>query len=88
MSGDYGLEWFMNRMEEKLRENADKKRGWDDIDMEFALLRMRQEVEEIAALVETWDYRSEQATELVRECADVANFAFMLALTAKRSEAA
>lgn len=80
---DYGIEWFVNRMEEKLQENS-HKRGWDDIDKDYALERLREEVEEIAPIVKAWDYDSEQARELIRECADVANFAFMLALTARR----
>jgi hypothetical protein len=75
-----GVVWFSKEMEAKLEANS-HKRGWDDIDLDYALQRMREEVEELAPHIDNWDYRSSQAKAIVEEAADVANFAMMLAYT-------
>lgn len=81
-SDEYGVGWFARRMLEKLREN-DHKRGWDDIDLDYALMRLREEVEELAPLVGGWDHDQGQAREMIREAADVGNFALFIALKAR-----
>lgn len=78
-----GVEWFAQEMTKKLEEN-NHKRGWDDIDLDYGLMRLREEVEELAPYVDEWDWRSSQAEAIVKEAADVANFAMMLAYAAER----
>ena len=76
------VQWFAERMEEKLREHDEQRgeRGWrneHDCDEYFLLDRLEEEVLEIRqAIVRgglTWNPR------VVGECADVANFAMMIA---------
>lgn len=89
-----GVEWFADEMRAKLEAN-DHKRGWDDLDPEFAMYRMRQEQREIGdALDQAYDQgHSDAATvsdtfaqQIVEECADVANFAMMLAWRFRREQ--
>ena len=62
-------------MEEQLKAN-DRKNGWKDCDFNYLLFRMKQEVAEVeAALLNQSD-----PPAIVKECADVANFAMMIAV--------
>ena len=47
---------------------------WKGCDLAFLLLRLREEVDELAAAIAREDRK-----ETIRECADVANFAMMIA---------
>jgi NTP pyrophosphatase (non-canonical NTP hydrolase) len=83
---------FAKLMEKKLRQN-DHKGGWQREDPDYILKRLREEVEEIAAYgghlvgaqirhLEHPDdpqQKSSKADSIGEECADVANFAMMIA---------
>lgn len=86
------IEWFAQEMEAKLREN-DHKGGWQGCRFTALFPRLRQETDELLVkahplqldtIAETLTL--EDACELVRECADIANFAMMIAdnIRAKR----
>ena len=66
---------------EKLQQNGHKK-GFDDIDIEYASERIEQEWNELSAevmLIDTFD--DEPDYEAIRhEAADIANFAHMIIL--------
>jgi NTP pyrophosphatase (non-canonical NTP hydrolase) len=82
---------FAEQMEKKLREN-DHKGGWDDEPVGWLLRRLGQEVTELRRAMKrlaatrhaTYDQRGSaklaaHRKEVVRESADVANFAMMIA---------
>lgn len=64
---------FANAMELKLKEN-DHKRHWSHMSMQFLSMRLTQEREELRKAVAAGD-----VAEILREAADVANFAMMIA---------
>ena len=82
------VEWFANQMENKLMEN-DHKGGWVDCDPLWLLKRLREEVGELEReLFKTCSCRGcadcnhlnmPNKDRVVREAADVANFAMMIA---------
>jgi hypothetical protein len=79
-----GVIWFAGRMLRKFLVNG-HKRGWDDIELSYGLERLEMETDELRPLVE----RGPQLTpaeleELIDECADIANFALMLAWRAAK----
>jgi hypothetical protein len=85
------LAWFVIRMEQKLREN-DHKGGWVDCTMRYLLVRMKNERTELAAAVRRAKrhagvgyWRRDDAEGVIREAADVSNFAYMVADVAKKS---
>ncbi|MGG4288345.1 hypothetical protein ABEW81_11165 [Priestia megaterium] len=72
------VKWFADQMEEKLREN-DHKGGWEDCDYGYLIPRLGEEVNELVQAIV-----SGQTVSIVKEAADVANFAMMIADKAKR----
>jgi len=79
------LQWFAEEMEAKLREN-DHKSGWHGNTVRSLFQRLREESDELLVqshplqldtIAETLS--REDACELIRECADIANFAMMIA---------
>lgn len=79
------LEWFAQEMEGKLREN-DHKGGWQGCRFSELFPRLREEADEL--LVKAHPLKLDtvaecltatDAHELIRECADIANFAMMIA---------
>lgn len=64
---------FAQAMEQKLKEN-DYKGHWDHCSMQYLSMRLTQEREELRRAVERADSK-----EVLREAADVANFAMMIA---------
>lgn len=88
MSPRISIQWFAERMEEKLAAN-DHKGDWlgANANLGYLMKRLREEVEELQEsltdlLAERYaDYRplTVSKDEAVRECADVANFAMMIA---------
>jgi hypothetical protein len=71
-------------MEAKLAENRHKgnRDGWIGCEATHLLIRLREEVDE---LERSLMYRATSGTrQVVRECADVANFAMMIADVAGR----
>jgi len=75
------VSWFAEQMEAKLREN-DHKGGWEDCDYEYLANRLEEEVEELRALEGDPDVKGEK---IIRECADIANFAMMIADNIRRA---
>lgn len=75
------LAWFSQRMEEKLRAN-DHKGHWSECDMIYLRSRIKEELEELENALGgegLHRYTSEEATQIVKEAADVANFCLMIA---------
>ena len=78
------VESFAWEMERKLAMN-DHREGWDDEEFSFFLRRIRQEVTELKkAFNQLLDYRDGAPSVIARhafteECADIANFAMMIA---------
>lgn len=74
--------WFAHQMENKLKEN-DYKGGWDRCTREALLYRLDQELQELKNAIGKIGKRhlkEDVVFELViRESADVANFAMMIA---------
>jgi len=73
--GKKQVEWFREQMLQKLQENSHKS-GWKDIPLCDLLSLLRMEVLE---LEEELSREEINANALIRECADVANFAMMIA---------
>lgn len=83
---------FAAAMELKLRQN-DKKGGWDRCSYRYLLCRLKEEVQELDQCFSKPDSRSDSIgmdfgtqpigripiEEIIGECADVANFAMMIA---------
>ncbi len=72
---------FARVMERKLREN-DHKGGWEDEDIEWLMERLTGEVAELSKALTTPNdgpLSERRRRSAVREAADVANFAMMVA---------
>ena len=68
------LQWFATEMEAKLSEN-DGKGGWLENDYSYLLKMLKEEVDELEkALIDC-----SNDPEVVREAADIANYAMMIA---------
>lgn len=65
------VEWFAEKMEERLSDN-DHKAGWENCSFTELLFRLKDEVGEV-------EYALINRDNIVYECADVANFAMMIA---------
>ena len=72
---------FARCMERELREN-DYKGGWKHDTMDSLLKRLNQESEEIQTSIN----RAHNYRLIVHECADVANFAMMIANVAENTK--
>ena len=75
------VEWFAIQMEEALRA-SDHKSGWDTSDPDWLVERMSEEVIEVAEEIER--YPTLHHGNIRKECADVANFAMMVATCYQR----
>ena len=73
------VQWFGDHMLAKLRENAHKGH-WSTVDAQQLLEMLRAEVVELGEA-----FAGESIEAIVRECADVANFAAMIADVEKGS---
>ncbi|MGG4449621.1 hypothetical protein [Brevibacillus porteri] len=69
------VRWFAGQMEAKLQEN-DHKGGWEKCQFPFLYRRLIEEVQELRVAYED---QSKSLEEMIRESADVANFAMMIA---------
>jgi NTP pyrophosphatase (non-canonical NTP hydrolase) len=69
---------FADAMEAKLRAN-DHKSHWSNADLQYLSMRLTQEREELRRAVENGD-----PDEVLKEAADVANFAMMVADKVRR----
>jgi hypothetical protein len=84
------LMWFASQMERKLREN-DHKGGWSACTMRYLLLRMKNESAELAGAIRRARQRAvnddywnvDDVRTIIREAADVANFAMIVADNAR-----
>jgi len=72
--------WFKNQMYQKMRKNKHKAH-WDTVSQQWLFNRLLQEVDELEYNILTQDATS---AEIIQECADVANFAAMIANNAYR----
>lgn len=79
------IEWFAQEMEAKLREN-DHKSGWQGCRFSELFPRLREETDELLVTAHplqldtiTKKLTHEDACKLIHKCADIANFAMMLA---------
>ena len=73
------VDWFARNMELKLREN-DHKGGWKKCEHSWLLDRLKQEVVELEKALDQVNNQE----NVIREAADVANFALMIADLAGR----
>lgn len=78
------VDWFAVQMKAKLSEPRNVAKGlWDECPDVFLLHRLRMELRELE--VRMAEYTDpEQSQEIIREAADVANFAMMIADNAYR----
>jgi NTP pyrophosphatase (non-canonical NTP hydrolase) len=67
------VQWFCKQMESKLQEN-DHKKHWSTMHPDYLIERLYQEASELWEAIGKRD-----ASEIVKEAADVANFAMMIA---------
>ena len=72
--------WFAQQMEAKLREN-DHKGGWQNCSWDWLVERIYRETKELWIEVGRVDIEPKR---IIREAADVANFAMMIADIARR----
>lgn len=72
------VNWFSRQMEERLRQN-DHKSGWQHDNWDALIRRLREETEELIDAC-----RDMGPNSVVRECADIANFAMMIADNARQ----
>ena len=75
--------WFAEQMEAKLREN-DHKGGWENCSLDWLVGRLYREAKELWIEV---DRVVPEPERIIREAADVANFAMMIADIARRINA-
>jgi len=68
-----GLNWFVREMEKKLEANF-YKREWCFCSLQYLSMRLTQEKKELARAIKKKDKK-----RIIEECADVANFAMMIA---------
>lgn len=76
------VNWFAKQMELKLRAN-DHKRHWSEVHLDYLIDRLFQEANELWRAIQN----GEPAANIVKEAADVANFAMMIADNAERQAA-
>lgn len=67
------VKWFADQMELKLKEN-DHKGDWDGCSIDYLIQRLYEEFTELFAIIHTNDKEL-----IISECADVSNFAMMIA---------
>lgn len=78
------VEWFSGKMEQKLKANTHKG-GWGESELGWLFVRLKEEVEELHNAINDrviptpFFGVSHTEEEIIQECADVANFAMMIA---------
>ena len=73
------VRWFVGKMEEQLQAN-EYKGGWDDSPFEWLVVKLAEETGEVAEAV----IKGLSLERLIKECADVANIAMMIADLARK----
>lgn len=73
--------WFVERMEEKMsKHDSDRGDGWKEKDITLLTGRVWEELQELRDIIaELEDEDEEKVVSAIYECADVANFAMMVA---------
>lgn len=74
MNRDEASKWFAEQMAVKLREN-EHKGGWDRCNPYWLIDRLKEEVAELEQAMDD----GLPSEEIIRECADIGNFAMMVA---------
>ena len=75
---DDRLGWFIEKMRSKLAVSKNLAKGdWRSMTDNYLIRRIDDEVAELK--VELFDVARTDPERIIKECADVANFAFMLA---------
>ena len=77
---EIAIQWFAILMQGKLNENAHKG-NWDNCEMGYLRRRLSQEVAELKRALDKHKRGNATAEDVRNECADVANFAMMIADT-------
>lgn len=75
------IRWFAEHMESKLKEN-DHKGGWEENTVDDLFEKMKIEIIELQEELESDSIPSSipvWSANIIRECADIANFAMMIA---------
>lgn len=67
------VDWFAKQMERKLKKN-DHKGGWKRCELQYLSMRLTQERKELTEAI-----ASKDTQKIIDECADIANFALMIA---------
>lgn len=70
--------WFAEVMEDKLKKN-DHKTHWKYAEIGYLSKRLHQESKELSRALQHTDETEQSNLEIIQECADVANFAMMIA---------
>jgi hypothetical protein len=70
------LTWFSGRMSGKMLKNLHKS-GWRGLPIEYLRWRLGEEVKELDEALASHKFNSQD--DIVNECADIANFAMMIA---------
>ena len=77
------VKWFAERMENKLMQN-EHKNGWRNMSIEDLYARM---LDEVSGLQSEINFPDQDKDAIIKECANVANFALMIAdVVQKKSE--
>jgi len=74
------IEFASEKMKERLLKNLDKP-GWWNESFDYLFSRLNEEVEELLSAV----MLKKEKEEIIKECADIANFAFMIASNYRQS---
>ncbi|PEP86132.1 hypothetical protein [Bacillus pseudomycoides] len=72
------VKWFAEQMESKLQEN-DHKGGWKQCGKYWLFERMQEEMTELLQELSLFSNDAENEDRVIKECADIANFAMMIA---------
>lgn len=78
------VKWFVQEMEKKLHANS-HKRGWQKNSLRSLCDRVGDEHNELIGQLFEWEVSGNQSCleNIIKECADIANFAMMIADNAK-----
>lgn len=77
------VEWFVEQMEKKLKEN-EHKGGWEKETYEMLIALLECEVDELKWAINHHSNLGASPVHIINECADVANFVMMIADNTKR----
>lgn len=79
------VDWFAEKMRYKLRQNTDKKDA-RQMNEWYLFVQLHQELDELQEAMES-DYRDMLSIDaIIEECADIANYAMMIADKANQEQ--